>query len=191
MEYLSLYTKDLEPVPGRQVKRGERAPAGLFVLASRALVVHADGTYLAMQRAPGKTAALQWELSAGGCAHGGEGPEECIVRELSEETGLHGGTLRSLGRYFTEDGGGIFVDYLYETDCPKDCITLQPGETSAYRWISQDELLAMQDDPMLTEGIKRYIKSLADSRPSGGCFLPDAADGAKTSVKGSGTDRTY
>ena len=167
MEYLSLYTKELVPAPGRELRRGERAPEGLYVLSSRALVKHEDGSYLAMQRAPGKTGALQWELSAGGCAHGGESPEECMIRELAEETGLAGGTLIPLGRYITEDGGGIFAEYLYETGCPKDSIVLQPEETCAYRWISRDELIAMQDDPMITDGIRRYIKTLAGvSTPS-------------------------
>ena len=39
----------------------------------------------------------------------------------------------------------IDYGYLCVTDVPKDSVVLQEGETTGYRWITQEELLAFCD----------------------------------------------
>jgi len=58
-----------------------------LVLVAACALVDADGRVLLAQRPPGKTLAGLWEFP-GGKVEPGERPEDCLVRELSEELGL-------------------------------------------------------------------------------------------------------
>ncbi len=54
----------------------------------------------------------------------------------------------------------LYVKFLYVTDCSKDSIILQNGETSDYKWVSKDELVAMTRSELVTERMQRFIKEL-------------------------------
>ena len=65
-----------------------------------------------------------------------------IYRSVSEETIYHG--------------------YLCRTNIPKDSITLQEGETIAYRWVTEEEFMAIyeQEDQfpfLLKERMKSFV----------------------------------
>ena len=102
-----------------------------------------------MQRDYEKTHGGKWELTAGGSALQGEGPQEASKRELQEETGIQG-ELVEIGRMVQNKNHSIYVLYICETDCPKDSVVLQQGETIAYRWISRQELLAMTEEELIS-----------------------------------------
>ncbi len=50
-----------------------------------------------------------------------------------------------------------FVEFLCITDADKDSIRLQEGETIAYKWISEKELLEMTRKELATQRILNFI----------------------------------
>ena len=122
---------------GRTLMRGEEIPDGLFHIVADVLVKHTDGDYLVMQRDfrkkgyPGK-----FEAGASGAILKGETPYEGALRELREETGIAADRLTFL--FVASDlQDTLYFSYLCITDCAKDSVTLQEGETISYRWLSE------------------------------------------------------
>lgn len=157
MELWDAYDVNFNKIEGMTLTRGEPIPQGVFHLVCDVLVRHADGSYLVMQRDPRKHHGLMWEATSGGSALQGETPLECAKRELFEETGI-------VAQNITEVGGETerqchYVEFLCVTDCAKDSVTLQEGETVAYRWVSKEELLQMREN-LLTERMQQFIDEL-------------------------------
>ena len=157
-EVWDAYDADLNPIAGATLTRGEPIPDGQYHLVCDVLVRHADGSYLLMRRDPRKHYGGLWEATAGGSALKGETPLQCAVRELREETGIRAEALTEVGR--VRSGHTGYVEFLCETDWPKDAVTLQAGETDAYRWVSREELLAMKSDRLVTERMQAFIEEL-------------------------------
>ena len=83
----------------------------------------------------------------------GEDFEAAARRELQEETGLREGALRKIGSQ--TDGHMLLTFYLFVTDAPKDAVTLQKGETDAWRWATQEELEALAGTPACVPFLKK------------------------------------
>ena len=158
MELWDAYDKNFNKISGTTLIRGKAIPAGCFHLVCDILVRHTDGSYLLMQRDKRKKFGGMWEASAGGAALKNESPLECAVRELHEETGIKSDDLTEVGQVTANRT--IYVEYLCETACKKDGITLQDGETIAYKWVSREELLSMPKNKLLTERIQKFIDEL-------------------------------
>ena len=158
MEKWDAYDEDLNKIPDVTLIRGEKIPDGIFHLVSDILVRHADGSYLLMQRDRRKHFGGMWEATAGGSALAGESPIECAARELWEETGIKAENLLEVSR--TKNGSTIYVEHLCITDCPKDSVRLQDGETIACKWVSRLELLEMTKDKLVTERMQKFISEL-------------------------------
>ncbi|MBO4889006.1 MAG: NUDIX hydrolase [Firmicutes bacterium] len=158
MELWDAYDAQFHKVEGITLVRGEAVPEGLFHLVTDILVKHTDGSYLLMQRDRRKNFGGMWEATAGGSALKGESALECALRELQEETGIVSDHLDEVGRVIGRDT--VYVEYLCVTDCTKDSIRLQEGETIAYRWVSQSELLAMTKNELITERMQQFIEEL-------------------------------
>lgn len=138
MELWDAYYKD-GTLANQDLVRGEPIPKGLYHIVCEILVRHVDGEYLLMHRDPGKVDYPDYdEASAGGSALKGENPLDCAKRELWEETGVSG-TITPIGQYISRDT--LHYNYLCVTDCDKDSIILQEGETTDYRWISEAEFI--------------------------------------------------
>lgn len=143
MEIWDAYDRDGTPL-GFDIVRGETVPAGVYHLVGQILVRHADGDFLLMQRDPRKPILPGYfEATAGGAILKGETPEAGSRRELLEETGIDCPDLRLMDMNVNERKHGIYYTYFCAVDIPKDCVTLQEGETVAYRWVSEDEADAM------------------------------------------------
>jgi len=141
MELWDAYTSFGEPA-GRDLVRGEPIPGGLFHLVCDIVVRHADGSVLLMQRDYRKDILPgAFEVSAGGSVIKGETAEQAATRELAEETGIHAKTLVPLYRTISERSQAIHHGYLCVTDCEKDAIVLQPGETIGWKWLDKDAFL--------------------------------------------------
>ena len=158
MELWDAYNADFQKVDGITLVRGEPIPDGLYHLVSDILVKHTDGTYLIMQRDPRKHLGGMWEATAGGSALKGETPLECAVRELYEETGISSNSLSEVGRVLSQSTKTHYVEYLCVTGHDKDNITLKDGETTAFRWVSKEELLSMKNEELATKRMLKYIK---------------------------------
>ncbi|MBQ1820858.1 MAG: NUDIX hydrolase [Clostridia bacterium] len=160
MELWDAYDRQLQKIEGLTLVRGEPVPAGTFHLVCDVIVRHTDGAYLLMQRDPRKHYGGLWEATAGGSALKGETPIECAVRELREETGIVCSDPVEVGT--VADESTIYVEFLCETDWPKDRIALQEGETVAFRWVDRRTLLDMKRDELITERMQRFIKELSE-----------------------------
>ena len=131
---------------GFDLVRDEEIPDGLYHLVCEIIVKHIDGTYLLMQRDfqkkgwPGK-----YEATAGGSALKGETPIQGAIRELREETGIVATELTQIYQTVSEVQHSIYYGYFCLTDCEKDSITLQEGETISYQWVNTKDLLEIVD----------------------------------------------
>ena len=163
MEVWDAYNKEFEKIEGMALIRGEAIPDGVYHLVSDVIVRHADGTYLLMQRDSRKHFGGMWEATAGGSALTGEDPLVCAFRELREETGIESEVLTEVGRVVDNNNHTIYVEFLCVTDCKKNCVTLQEGETSAFKWVTKDELICMKKEDLVTERMQKFIGELQPS----------------------------
>ncbi|WP_080656096.1 NUDIX hydrolase [Butyrivibrio fibrisolvens] len=121
-------------------------PEGRYHLGVDILVVHEDGTYLLMKRSDDKDVYPGfWEASAGGSALSGEEPLEAATRELLEETGLVPDSMELVNVLFKDPSRAMFYSYLARVSCDKDSVTLQEGETVAYKWLDKEAFLEYVD----------------------------------------------
>jgi 8-oxo-dGTP diphosphatase len=161
MEIWDAY-KEEETLEGRDLIRGEAIPKGLFHLVSEIIVKHKDGTYLLMQRDwkkpkfPGLYVA-----SAGGSALKGEEAYDAAVRELKEETGVKAKKLKKIYKHLSKDT--IYYGYLCETDCDKEYIILQEGETISYLWLTKEEFLKFVESDLYLQPYKERMIKYLDS----------------------------
>lgn len=140
--------------------RGEPIPDGIYHLVCEIIVKHIDGTFLLMQRDYQKHHGGMWEVTAGGSALKGETPLLGAIRELEEETGLVATDIKEIKRIVHDVHHSLYVVYLCVTDCEKDAIVLQEGETIDYKWIDRKSLMEMSEDEMASERTLKLIKEL-------------------------------
>lgn len=153
MEKWDAYNID-ETLAGTDLIRGEKIPAGLRHAVSETFVIHVDGTILVMQRDYNKpNYPGYFESGAGGAVLKGESFLEGAKRELQEETGIIGDDYKQIYKVVTEDT--IYKGYVCYTNIPKDSITLQEGETIAYKWVSKEEFLTIYKS-------EQFVTSLRD-----------------------------
>lgn len=160
MEIWDAYDRNLEKIEGMTLIRGEKIPEGVYHLVCDVIVRHTDGEYLLMQRDSRKHYGGMWEATAGGSALQGESPLDCAIRELREETGIRAEYLEEVGRVRAAGRNAIYCEFLCITDCKKDSIILQEGETSAYKWVTQDELLSMKREELVTQRMQNFVDDL-------------------------------
>ena len=160
MELWDAYDRNLEKIEGMTLIRGEKIPEGVYHLVCDVIVRHTDGEYLLMQRDSRKHCGGMWEATAGGSALQGENPLDYAIRELREETGIHAEHLEEVGRVRAAGRNAIYCEFLCITDCKKDSIILQEGETSAYQWVTQDELLSMKRKELVTQRMQNFVDDL-------------------------------
>lgn len=163
MELWDAYNKSFEKIEGVTLVRGENIPDGVYHLVSDVIVRHIDGTYLLMQRDSRKHFGSMWEATAGGSALQGENAQTCAIRELQEETGIQSDALTEVGRVFNPANHTIYVEFLCVTECDKSSIALQEGETSAYKWVTKDELVSMKKEELVTERMQKFVDELKPS----------------------------
>ena len=161
MEIWDAYDKGFRRISGISLIRGQPIPDGCFHLVSEIIVRHRDGSYLLMQRDPRKHLGGMWEATAGGSALQGESPLACAIRELYEETGISSDDLEEIGQVLHYGHQTICVEFLCHTDTDKTSIVLQDGETSAYKWISADELRKMSRDELATQRVQNFLEELS------------------------------
>lgn len=163
MEYWDAYDKNGNKL-NFDLIRGEPIPANVYHLLCDTIVLHQDGIYLLMQRDYKlKTWAGIFQVGAGGHAIKGENPVEYAIRELREETGILRIELEELYISIVDDEQAIFYGYLGITDCPKDSVCLQEGETIAYKWVSKEEFVAFVDSENCMNTQKKRLKKYVDS----------------------------
>lgn len=151
MELWDAYNED-ETLAGVDLIRGNPIPKGYRHAVAEIMVIHEDGDILVMQRDLNKaTYPGYYEASAGGAVLKGESFYDGALRELEEETGIKAKELTQIYSAMSDDS--IYKGYVCKTNIKKDDITLQEGETIAYKWLSKEQFLEVYNS-------KNYIKSL-------------------------------
>ena len=148
---------------GIDLIRGEPVPDGIYFLVVEILVRHKDGEYLLMKRDLTKPAFPGYfEATAGGAAQKGEDPLTAALRELREETGIEASALEPIANMLYRQM--ICYQYLCVTDCDKDSVTLQEGETVGYKWVTEKEFIEFVSSsnmiPTQRERYTDYFKKL-------------------------------
>ena len=68
--------------------------------------------------------------------------------------------MKEIGRVVHDGYHTLFVEYLCITDCEKDSIKLQEGETVNFRWIDKSSLLEMSGEEFVSERAMKLMKKL-------------------------------
>lgn len=160
MELWDAYDEKLNKIEGVTLVRGAPVKDGWYHLVGEIIVRHKDGSYLLMQRDARKHLGGMWEATACGAALQGEDALACAKRELREETGIVSEKLTEIGRILHHGHKTIYVEYLCNTAVDKNSIVLQEGETSAYKWVTRDELRLMSRDELASQRIQNFIDEL-------------------------------
>lgn len=157
MEFWDGYYKD-GTLANIDLVRGEPIPVGLYHLVCEVLVRHTDGDYLLMQRDLKKDIYPGfYEATAGGSALKGENKLDCIKRELFEETGIVCDDFKEFAYYTFDDDKCLFYCFLCTTDCDKNNVKLQKGETISFKWINENEFIEfVNSDNMIDTQKRRY-----------------------------------
>lgn len=156
-EIWDAYDENFCKIEDVELVRGEAVPEGMYHLCGEIIVQHTDGTYLLMQRDFRKHLGGKWELTAGGSALKGETALDCALRELQEETGICAKELKELGRVVHRRHRTLYAAYLCSTDWDKEAITLQEGETVAFKWVEKEELLDRKIGELATTRLLQFI----------------------------------
>lgn len=159
-ELWDAYDNHFQRISSVTLVRGEPIPDRVYHLVCEIIVKHTDGTYLLMQRDFRKHLGGMWEVTAGGSALKGENPLMCAIRELQEETGLVANDIKEIKRIVHDAHHSLYVEYLCITDCEKDSIVLQEGETVDYKWVDRDFFMEMCENEIASERALKLIKEL-------------------------------
>ena len=91
----------------------------------------------------------------GGSIEIDERVEDAARRELFEETGISSGKLTRIGVCVSKNT--IYHNFLCVTDCDKSSITLQDGETTSFKWVSEKDFVSfLNSDEMIGRQRERY-----------------------------------
>nr|WP_083430860.1 NUDIX hydrolase N-terminal domain-containing protein [Ndongobacter massiliensis] len=145
-------------------QRGVPLPAGCFHHMVCIFVVNSRREVLMTKRAPEKSYAGYWELTAGSVL-AGEALATAAARELAEETGIvcEKEALTYLDRFFIPELDGWMSFFFVQRDVPLEDLHLQPGETVDARWISLDP--QAWNDPLIIPSVRdRFLLFWRDLR---------------------------
>ncbi|UUV30688.1 NUDIX hydrolase [Amycolatopsis roodepoortensis] len=105
-----------------------------------------DGKILFIRRRPGAFLGGRWELP-GGTVEPGERPDETVVREFAEETGLTVRVTGERGSHSWDDVAGkpmrIHATVYALSEETTDEVVLDPGEHDAFTWYTREEAAAL------------------------------------------------
>ncbi|MDR1065560.1 MAG: NUDIX domain-containing protein [Oscillospiraceae bacterium] len=147
-EMMDIYDKNKAPT-GRVHTRGQPREDEDYVLGVQVFVRNSDGRFLITKRSGDKSGFPNlWEISGGGVL-AGETSLEAILREFREETGFtlspERGELLFTNTQLIPNRNGFIDTWLFSQSFDIAEFVPQEGETTAARWASADEILALHE----------------------------------------------
>jgi 8-oxo-dGTP pyrophosphatase MutT (NUDIX family) len=137
-------------------KEIENIPDCFYRVSIKALILDEQKRFLLALERKGV-----WELPGGGLDFG-EKPEECLVREIKEETGLEIASISKLPvYYFTEQTGssGVWFCHILHEVKVKDLAFTPSDECVELRFFSKEEALKENTLPHVTKFVEMYDPS--------------------------------
>lgn len=127
--------------------------------------IEKDGHYLMMHRTKKEEDINEGKwIGVGGHFEAEESPEDCLLREVKEETGLTLTSYRLRGIItFAYDGWGCEYMHLYTADAFEGTLTndqMNSCDEGVLRWIPKDKILDLE----LWEGDKIFLDLLLKDR---------------------------
>ncbi len=159
-EAWDVYDAEFKKIKGETLLRCDKVPKGKFHLVVSVILRHVNGSYLLMKRDLEKSCGGKWDFTACGAAKIGESALEAAVRELKEETGISCSELKEVQKGLREEHRMIVVHFFGITDCSKDSVILQKGETIDYKWVTRDELLTIKGSDFSSEHERNIVFEL-------------------------------
>jgi 8-oxo-dGTP diphosphatase len=120
-----------------------------------AAIIFNKGKILVTRRAPGEKLAGYWEFP-GGKLEGNETPQECIIRELREELGLHAAAGDVIASSVYEYTGGAIE--LIAVECTVRNYEISLSVHDAYEYIQPEALLDIRLAPADIDIAKKILK---------------------------------
>ena len=129
--------------------------------------IEKDNKYLMLHRIKKKNDVNEGKwIGVGGHFEADESPEECVLREVKEETGLdvkeaEGGYVFTYHRENPGEGDNYFVDvYRYTLDVTEQDVHLQTEETDGCRFATPEEIRELADQGIFLhyDSIKRVFE---------------------------------
>ncbi|MCY7417639.1 MAG: NUDIX domain-containing protein [Chloroflexi bacterium] len=138
-------------------------------LGAYAVASDAAGRLLCSRVAPGYPWAGTWTLPGGG-VEWGEHPDEAVLRELGEETGLIGRIGRIIGihshiveRPMSRPGPAHVIAILYQiADVTGELRVEQAGSSDACAWLTPAELAELPRVPLIDVALAEITSSDAE-----------------------------
>lgn len=125
-----------------------------IVVATKAIIGYNE-KYLLIRRSDNdETGAGTWEFP-GGKLDFGESVEQCILREIREETGLAAeilGLAYVTDFYTSPTRKVVLINYLCRADSDKVALS---DEHTAYKWVNKDEILGTIDGG-IADSLREY-----------------------------------
>jgi len=167
MEYWDIYDKDRN-LTGRKMKRNDWIlKDGEYHISVLGVIERKPGEFLITKRKMNKSWAPGWWEVPGGGVKSGETPDEAVIREVFEETGLDvtgasGGHFLTYERVNPGEGDNYFMDvYRFRLDFSEEDLKILPDEIDEYRLASKDEIeeLARTDHFLHYDSMKEVFES--------------------------------
>ncbi len=121
-------------------------------------VIANRGRMLVLRRAPSMPyAPLTWDLPGGHLALG-ETAEDCLLREIKEETGLDAAIDSMLGVHSMKSEPYVQMIYSCRLKVYQS-VRLRPDEHIDSKWVTPDDLASMETIPYLAGILRRGMLS--------------------------------
>lgn len=127
------------------------------------VLVKKEDKFLLVKKQPNVGPFANTWTGPGGHVEEGETLDECVVRELYEETGIKASNYRRLGfdDVVTENHSGEMVHMIvlaYLADYAEGDVIFRDGELAEYRWVTYEEAQLLPLSPTA-----KYFFELANS----------------------------
>ncbi len=143
-ELWDLYSRDREKT-GKIHRRGDSLKEGEYHLVVHICIFNSKNELLIQQRQPFKEGwPNMWDVTAAGSALQGETSQQAAEREVAEEIGLKIDLSNNRPNFTINFARGFDDYYLLEQEVDLAALHLQEEEVQAVRWVSKNEVLAMQ-----------------------------------------------